>query len=78
MTTVDADRERVFVELYVPAHGKPPFQQFMINKKNAFFVDYVGNYGEIYERNLTPLGIPRGLNALYTKGGLLYAPPLRP
>ncbi|MEP0804665.1 MAG: amino acid ABC transporter substrate-binding protein [Chloroflexota bacterium] len=40
----------------------------------------VGNYGEIYDRNLgpnTPTYIPRGLNNLYTNGGLLYAPPFR-
>jgi len=37
----------------------------------------VGNYGEIYERNLTPLGLPRGLNRPYTQGGLLYAMPFR-
>jgi general L-amino acid transport system substrate-binding protein len=40
----------------------------------------VGNYGEIYDRNLgpdTPFALPRGLNALYTEGGIQYAPPLR-
>ena len=40
----------------------------------------VGNYGEIYERNVganTPLKLDRGLNALWTKGGLMYAPPSR-
>ena len=39
----------------------------------------VGNYGEIYDRHLIPLGIPRSgtLNELYTNGGLLYAPPFR-
>jgi general L-amino acid transport system substrate-binding protein len=42
----------------------------------------VGNYGEIYERNVgakTPVNIPRdgSLNALWTKGGILYAPPFR-
>jgi general L-amino acid transport system substrate-binding protein len=39
----------------------------------------VGNYGEIYERNLGSggIGIPRGLNRLWTDGGLIYAPPLR-
>lgn len=37
----------------------------------------VGNYGEIFARNLAPLGIARGQNALWTDGGLLYAPPLR-
>jgi general L-amino acid transport system substrate-binding protein len=43
-------------------------------------VKLVGNYGEIYERNLgegTPTYIPRGLNSLYTDGGVLYAPPFR-
>ncbi len=40
----------------------------------------VGNYGEIFERNLgasSPLKIPRGVNALWTRGGILYAPPIR-
>jgi general L-amino acid transport system substrate-binding protein len=40
----------------------------------------VGNYSEIYERNLgvkSRLGIPRGLNQLWSMGGVLYAPPLR-
>ncbi|MBV9701977.1 MAG: amino acid ABC transporter substrate-binding protein [Methylobacteriaceae bacterium] len=40
----------------------------------------VGNYGEIFEKNVgesTPLKIKRGLNALWTKGGLQYAPPIR-
>ena len=40
----------------------------------------VGNYGEIFERNIgvnTPIGLPRGLNSLWTKGGLQYSPPFR-
>lgn len=37
----------------------------------------VGNYGEVYQRNLGPLGLDRGLNALWTQGGLLYAIPAR-
>ena len=43
-------------------------------------ITQVGNYGEIYDRNLgpnTPFNLPRGLNALYTQGGILYAPPFR-
>lgn len=39
-----------------------------------------GNYGEIYERNVgpkSPLGIPRGLNNQWNKGGLMYAFPVR-
>ena len=40
----------------------------------------VGNYGEVYERNIgpkTPIGLERGVNELWTNGGLLYAPPIR-
>jgi general L-amino acid transport system substrate-binding protein len=37
----------------------------------------VGNAQEIWDRNLGALGIPRGLNALWNKGGLMYAPPMR-
>ncbi|MBO8141148.1 MAG: amino acid ABC transporter substrate-binding protein [Firmicutes bacterium] len=37
----------------------------------------VGNYGEIFDRNLGPLGLPRGLNRQWTDGGLLYAMPFR-
>ncbi len=43
-------------------------------------IKYVGNYAEIYDRNLgpnTPTYIERGLNRLYTDGGILYAPPVR-
>ncbi|HEU0223760.1 MAG TPA: amino acid ABC transporter substrate-binding protein [Paracoccaceae bacterium] len=39
-----------------------------------------GNYGEIFERHIgekTPIGLSRGLNAQWTQGGLLYAPPFR-
>ena len=37
----------------------------------------VGNYGEIWDRDITPIGVPRGINKLWTNGGLQYAPPLR-
>jgi general L-amino acid transport system substrate-binding protein len=43
-------------------------------------IKQVGNYGEIFDRNVgpkTPLRLERGLNALWTKGGLMYAPPIR-
>jgi general L-amino acid transport system substrate-binding protein len=46
----------------------------------ARVIEQVGNYGEIFDRNLgkdTPLRLDRGLNALWTEGGLMYAPPLR-
>jgi general L-amino acid transport system substrate-binding protein len=48
---------------------------------NDFMVNVlrqVGNYGEIYSRNLDPIGLSlRGLNALWTDGGQMYAPPFR-
>jgi general L-amino acid transport system substrate-binding protein len=37
----------------------------------------IGNAAEIWDRNLGVLGIPRGINALWNKGGLMYAPPMR-
>ncbi len=43
-------------------------------------IESVGNYGEMFERNLgkgSPLGLERGPNRLWNKGGLLYAPPFR-
>lgn len=46
----------------------------------ARVIGAVGNYGEIYERNLgpaTPLKLERGQNALWTNGGLMYSPPIQ-
>ena len=43
-------------------------------------VKAVGNYGEVYERNVgmgSPIKLARGLNALWSAGGLMFAPPLR-
>lgn len=43
-------------------------------------IKQVGNYGESYERNIgpsTPIQLARGINALWTKGGLIYSPPFR-
>ena len=43
-------------------------------------IKQVGNYEEVFDRNLgskTLLNLDRGLNKLYTEGGLLYAPPFR-
>ena len=41
-------------------------------------ISQVGNYGEIFDRHLAPLGLERGVNALWSDGGLMYAPPYRP
>jgi general L-amino acid transport system substrate-binding protein len=55
----------------------------MIGVSNDWVVNIVkgvGNYGQIFERNIgkgSPLGISRGLNALWNNGGLQYPPPIR-
>jgi general L-amino acid transport system substrate-binding protein len=46
----------------------------------ARVIRLVGNYGEVFERNVgvgSALAIPRGINQLWSKGGILYAPPIR-
>ena len=43
-------------------------------------IRHVGNYEEVFQRNVganTPLGIARGVNALWSRGGIQYAPPIR-
>jgi general L-amino acid transport system substrate-binding protein len=40
-------------------------------------IKQVGNYGEIWDRDITPMGVPRGINNVWTNGGLQYAPPIR-
>ena len=52
----------------------------MLGVDNAWMVNIIrnlGNYGEMFARHLQPIGIQRGPNALWTQGGLQYAPPLR-
>jgi len=40
-------------------------------------IKQVGNYGQVFDANLKPLGFDRGINNLWLKGGLMYAPPIR-
>ncbi len=47
------------------------------NKWAVHIVKQVGNYGESFDANLKPLGFDRGINKLWTQGGLMYAPPIR-
>ena len=52
----------------------------LTNSWAANIIRAVGNYSEVFERNLgskTPLAIPRGLNQLWNAGGIQYAPPIR-
>jgi general L-amino acid transport system substrate-binding protein len=49
-----------------------------IDNKWAYnLIKKVGNYGEIWDRSISEMGVPRGINNLWTKGGLQYAPPIR-
>jgi len=56
-------------------------QQMGLDDRWAYWaIRAVGNYGEIYERYLgehSPVGLPRGVNNLWNRGGLMYAPPIR-
>jgi general L-amino acid transport system substrate-binding protein len=47
------------------------------NKWSYNAIKQVGNFGEVWDRNITVMGVPRGINALWNKGGLQYAPPIR-
>ena len=69
--------------------GNPAIQRFvgtsgelgrMLSLDNRWaynIVRQVGNYGESFDANLKPLGFERGLNRLWSQGGLMYAPPVR-
>ncbi|WP_158923524.1 amino acid ABC transporter substrate-binding protein [Acidisphaera sp. S103] len=47
------------------------------NKWAYNVIKQVGNLGEVWDRNITPMGVTRGINNIWTKGGLQYAPPIR-
>jgi general L-amino acid transport system substrate-binding protein len=52
----------------------------LTNDWAARIIRHVGNYGEVYDRNVgtgSRLGIPRGMNQLWSAGGIQYAPPIR-
>ena len=65
------------VQRFVGATGDVGKMLALDNRWAFNIVKQVGNYGESFEANLTPLGFERGINALWTKGGLMYAPPIR-
>ncbi len=49
-----------------------------IDNKFAYnAIKQVGNMSEIWDHDISPLGVPRGINGLWNKGGLMYAPPMR-
>ena len=72
-----ADNPNPDVQRFLGRSGDLGKAMGMSNDWAAQIVRQVGNFAEIWDRNMTPLGIQRGVNALWTKGGLQYAPPLR-
>jgi len=65
------------VQRFVGATGDIGKMLGLDNRWAFNIVKQVGNYGESFTTNLSPLGFERGLNQLWTKGGILYAPPIR-
>jgi len=65
------------IQRFVGATGDIGKMLALDNKWAYNIIKQVGNYGESFEANLKPLGFERGVNELWTKGGILYAPPLR-
>jgi general L-amino acid transport system substrate-binding protein len=81
-TTLDeaAKSEKPEVRRLIGAEGEFGQSLGLTNDWALRALRAVGNYGEIFERNLgahSRYGIPRGLNQLWASGGILYAPPLR-
>ena len=65
------------VQRFIGATGDFGKMLGLDNRWALNIVKQVGNYGESFEANLKPLGFERGLNQLWSKGGILYAPPIR-
>ena len=72
--------EKSDVRRFVGTEGNFGEQAGLTRDWAARIIRSVGNYAEIFERNVgdgSRLGIPRGLNQLWTDGGIVYAPPIR-
>jgi len=72
--------EKPEIKRFVGAEGRYGEELDLTNDWAVRIIRHVGNYGEVYERNVgkdSPLGIPRGLNQLWNAGGIQYAPPIR-
>jgi general L-amino acid transport system substrate-binding protein len=72
--------EKPDVKRLVGTEGNLGEQAGLTRDWAARIIRGVGNYAEIFERNVgdgSKLGIPRGLNQLWTDGGIVYAPPIR-
>jgi general L-amino acid transport system substrate-binding protein len=65
------------IQRFVGATGDIGKMLGLDNKWAVNIVKQVGNYAESFDNNLKPLGFDRGINKLWNKGGILYAPPIR-
>jgi general L-amino acid transport system substrate-binding protein len=65
------------IQRFVGATGDVGKMLGLDNRWAYQIVKQVGNYGESFDANLTPLGFERGQNKLWNHGGLMYAPPIR-
>ncbi|GAB4518297.1 MAG: amino acid ABC transporter substrate-binding protein [Anaerolineae bacterium] len=65
------------IRRFLGVEGDLGQQLGLSNDFTVRIIKHVGNYGEIFDRNLTPLGLARGVNKPWTQGGLLYSPPFR-
>ncbi len=65
------------VQRFVGASGDIGKMLGLDNRWAYNIVKQVGNYGESFDAHLKPLGFERGINRLWTQGGLMYAPPIR-
>ena len=65
------------IQRFVGAKGEFGKMLGLDNRWAYNIIKQVGNYGESFERHLTPLGVDRGINKLWNRGGLMYTPPIR-
>jgi general L-amino acid transport system substrate-binding protein len=65
------------IQRFVGAKGEFGKMLGLDNRWAYNIIKQVGNYGESFDRHLTPLGVDRGMNKLWNRGGLMYAPPIR-
>lgn len=73
-----AQTEDPTISRFLGQEGQLGADMGLPNDFTAKVIKHVGNYGEVYERNIgQPFGLERGLNDLWTAGGLMYSPPFR-
>ena len=73
-----ADSQNLKVKRFLGTEGNIGAELGLPSDFAYRIVKHVGNYGEVYERNIgQPFGLERGINSLWIDGGLIYAPPFR-